>query len=351
MRPYSATADPPPLLGGMLYGQQPTIVSTAASPTYGSSSTITLIASDPAGYANINLVDLLINYWLDGQNACYVAFVPSGPSAGSLLLVDNNGDAEGPYGTVALPGSGTATNLQCTINGIGSSVSGSGNLLTLTISITFYPSTFAGPRVLYASAADNTGNSGWQSSGVFTVGPPSPLVSMSPTSGSGSSSTFTFYLNDANGWQDGNIVDVLMNSGINGAKACYFAYVPAVQALYLVDEAGDAGGPFAGSVSFSGSSSYGTGSGTAGNSQCTIIGNGSSYSISGTSLALTVSFTFKPSFAGDQIFYLAVRDNTYPYTSGWLPAGSWTVGTGSSGPPIVTLTDLTQGGPYYFRRR
>jgi len=114
-------------------------------------------------------VDVLINSALDGRHACYVAFVPSGASGGSVYLVDDAGDAGGPYSGMVLPGSGSVSNSQCMISGIGSSVNGSGNTLTLTLAITFTQS-FAGNQVFFLSARNNNGqNSNWQSLGTVAV--------------------------------------------------------------------------------------------------------------------------------------------------------------------------------------
>src|SRR4029077_17938564 len=82
----------------------------------------TFTFTDTNGFADLAVTNVLINNFLDGIGACYVAFVPSGPSAGTVILVDVAGDAGGPYaGAFALPGSGTASNSQCTINGATSS--------------------------------------------------------------------------------------------------------------------------------------------------------------------------------------------------------------------------------------
>ena len=80
------------------------------------------------------------------------------------------GDAGGPFaGAVAIPGSGTVANSQCSINAALSSVSGSGNTLTLTLHITF-TGNFAGDRIVYAAARDNAGNNtGWQAMATITV--------------------------------------------------------------------------------------------------------------------------------------------------------------------------------------
>jgi hypothetical protein len=97
-----------------------------------------------------------------------VAFVPTGPTSGSVLLVDDAGDSAGPFAVAALPGTGTAQNSQCSISGTGSSVSASANTLTLVLNMTFKPA-FAGNRVLFMAARSNSLNSGWQSMGTIDV--------------------------------------------------------------------------------------------------------------------------------------------------------------------------------------
>lgn len=320
----------------------PTVTSITATPTSGYSATFTLTVSDPSGYQSITTIDLLMNNNLNGVSACYLALAPSGATTGSLYLVDDAGEAGGPWpagSPISLPGSGSTANSQCSISGSGVSISGSGNSLTLTLPITF-SNAFAGPKVLYVAALDGGGgNSGWQSAGTFTVG--TPLFSVNPASGAGFSQVFTFTVTDPNGWQNGNVVDVLFNSAVNGQSACYFAYVPQAATLYLVDDAGDAGGPFAGSISFSGAgiSGSGTGSGSASNSQCSISGSGASYSVNGTSLTLTIPLVFTASISGDRIFYLASRDNNW--NSGWLAYGAWTVGQA----PDFTITTTSSPDP------
>jgi len=84
-------------------------------------------------------------------------------------LVDDAGDAGGPYSGMVLPGSGNVSNDQCLIGGNGSSVSASGNTLTLTLAIIFTPS-FAGNQVFFLAARNNNGqNSNWQAVGTVAV--------------------------------------------------------------------------------------------------------------------------------------------------------------------------------------
>jgi len=297
---------------------------TAASPASGSgsSTTFTFTFSDTGGSQNLTVEDVLINAVLDGRHACYLAFVPSGPSSGTVYLVDDAGDAGGPYQTLGLPGNGSIQNSQCTIGGAGSAVSTSGNTLTLTLPIVF-GANFAGNKVIYMSAQDTSGvNSGWLSLGTWNAPgtPPSGpwVTSMTPARTTGSGQSYAFTFTDSNGWQDISVANILANVAIDGRVGCYLAYVPSSASggtLYLVDSAGDAGGPYAGMVI--------PGSGTVSNSQCTISGSGSSVAASGNTLTLTLPITFSRNFAGDQVFYLAARSSTL--NSGWQSVGSITV--------------------------
>jgi hypothetical protein len=288
----------------------------------GMSQTFTFTFSDSAGWQNLGVQDILINSALDGRHACYIAYVPSGATTGSLYLIDDAGDAGGPYTGMVLPSSQTASNSQCTINGTGSSASGRGNTLTLTLGITFN-SSFAGNKIFYLASADtDTGNSGWQTPGTWTVpGPPptGPAVGgVSPARSNTLSQTYTFTFTDTNGWQDLAVLNVLINSAIDGRHACYLAYVPSganAGSLFLVDDPGDSGGPFTGFIL--------PGSGTAQNSQCTVGGAGSSVTATGNTLTLTLPITFTAGFAGNQVFFLAARSNTV--SSDWQAVGSVTV--------------------------
>jgi hypothetical protein len=296
----------------------PTAVSASPGGA-GSSQTFTFTFSDPSGWQNLGVVDVLINRFLNGHHACYIAY--SVPYE-TLYLVDDAGDAGGPFaGTMVLPGTGSVSNSQCTVNGAGSSAVGSGTTLTLTLNIDF-SSSFDGNKVIYTAARDTgTGNSGWQALGTWGV-PVLPTtvteaLGVTPGSGSGESQTYTFTFSDSNGWQDLSIADVLMNNFLNGHHACYIAYSVTYSTLYLVDDAGDAGGPFAGTMVL-------PGSGTISNSQCTVNGTGSSAVGSGNTLTLTLNMSFTGTFMGNRILYTAAR-NGGTANSGWQALGAWTV--------------------------
>ncbi len=281
---------------------------------------------DPNGFADLAVVNVLINSSLDGIGACYIAFAPSSATSGYLYLVDDAGDGGYANGSpIAFPWSGTLQNSQCTINGTGSSVSASGNTLTLTLSITFNSPSFAGNRVIYMAARNSsTGNSGWQPMGTWNVPgltPTGPTVEgVVPALNATTGPTYSFTFNDTNGYPDLAVVNVLINGSLDGIGACYLAFAPTGATtgyLYLVDDAGDGG--YA-----SGSPIALPSSGTLENSQCAVSANGSSVSGNSNALTLNLVITFSSSFAGNQVFYLAARNNTTG-NSGWQPVGSVTV--------------------------
>ena len=285
----------------------------------GASTTLTFTFSDTGGTQAFTVLDVLIRDVLDGRHACYVAFVPS---SGSVLLVDDAGDAGGPYSGMVLPGSGTVSNSQCSIAAAASSVSTSGDTLTLTLAINF-TSVFAGNKVIYMSAQDASANSGWFALGTWNI--PGSAISgpgvggVTPGHSTGFAQTFQFTFTDTNGFQDIAVADVLINNAIDGRHACYVALVPinaSSISVLLVDDSGDAGGPFSGMVV--------PGSGTVSNSQCSIAGAGNAVNASGNTLTVTLPITFTQSFTGNQIVYAAARNNN-GQNSGWQAVGTTSV--------------------------
>lgn len=289
----------------------------------GSSQTFSFTFTDGAGYADLTVVDILINNFLDAQQACYVALVPTSASSGNVYLLNDAGTGYATGTPMVLPSSGTLSNSQCAISGAGSSVSATGNTLALTLAITF-KSGFAGDKIVYTAARSNTQNSGWQALGTWDVpgqAPSGPAVAgMNPARTTGTGQTYTFTFTDTNGYGDLAVVDVLTNNVLDGIGACYVAFVPASASsgyLYLVDDAGDGG--YA-----SGSPIALPSSGALSNSQCTINAAESSVSASGNTLTLNLAITFNSGFAGNRVFYLAAR-NSGAGNSGWQAVGSVTV--------------------------
>jgi len=280
----------------------------------GFSQTMAFTFTDPRGWQDLDVVNVLINNFLDGHSACYLAY---SRSAGVLYLVPDGGGGLLP--ALTLGGSGITGNSQCTVSGAASYAAGSGDTFTLTLSLSFRAA-FAGDKVVYLAARDlEGGNSGWQALGTWSIpgaSPTGPAVGgVAPARSSGSGGTFTFTFTDTNGWQDLGVVNVLINDTLNGNQACYLAYSRAFNTLYLVNDTGTA--LLLGLTL--------NGAGSVNNSQCTVTGAGSLASGSGNTLTLTLNMSFLSAFAGNRVIYAAARSNGDAFNSGWQAVGSRTV--------------------------
>jgi uncharacterized repeat protein (TIGR01451 family) len=307
----------------VLKGTPVTAGSTPAAGS-GSSQSFTFRFSHPSGYQYLNVVNVLINNFLDGRNACYVAY--SVPFS-TLYLVDDAGRAGGPFaGSVVLGSSTAVQNSQCAVNLVSATPSTDGTTLTLVLNIAF-KSGFAGNRIVYTAVRDvGNANSDWQAMGVWQPSAAAAgaisVTAMTPNRGAAAAGTnqqFTLTLADTRGASDFGIVNVLINNFIDGRRACYLAYAAATNTLYLVNDAGDAGGPFAGAMALNGSSA------TLANSQCSVAGSGSSAAFSANSMTLTLSVTFKTGFAGNRVLYVAGRDRADGNNTDWQAMGTFTV--------------------------
>jgi hypothetical protein len=166
----------------------------------GFSQSYTFTFTDPAGWPDIGVANVLINYAVNGIGACYVAVVLASAGSGTVFLVDDAGDSGGPFTAVTLPGTGKASNSQCAVWAQGSSVSASGNTLTVTLSLTFQ-SAFGGTKVVYGALRGGSGNSGWQAVGTWAAASQAvpPLISqLTPSSLREGSSAFTLTVTGSN---------------------------------------------------------------------------------------------------------------------------------------------------------
>jgi hypothetical protein len=132
----------------------------------GTAQSFTFTISDTKGAADIGIVDVLVNDFLDGSHGCYLAYAARSKL---LLLVDDVGDAGGPFaGALTLGDPGTIRNAQCTVGLV--SATEQGNVLTLVVNVS-YPIGFDGGRVLYMAARDvlDGNNTGWQALGTWNM--------------------------------------------------------------------------------------------------------------------------------------------------------------------------------------
>ena len=155
---------------------------------------------------------------------------------------------------------------------------------------------------MYTAARDVSGrNSDWQRLGVWQVPfAPGGTISVSGitpprnSAPAGTTQLYTFSWTDTKEAPAIGITNVLVNNGLDAKSACYLAYVASIDTLVLVDDAGDAGGPFVGSL-IPGAAT------TIQNSQCSVSGTGGSAVSSRGTLTLTLQITFKSAFRGNQV--------------------------------------------------
>ncbi len=299
----------------------------------GASGILQFTFADADGFADLNFTHVLLNSTLYGVNACYVFY---NRSANALYLVnDGNNVALGPL----VPGSAaTVENSQCVLKGAGSAISGSGNTLTMTLSLSF-KSGFSGAKRIFMNAFDTAGLSGgWQDRGSWTVLNPANVAPTSDSAtvnpGSGDLRSFALVYSDANGRADINFTYVLFNSSLNGVNACFVFYSKGANALYLVNDAnnGVLGPVVPGSAT------------TVENSQCVLDGSGSYFSAYGvTTETLQVLLRFKPAFGGTKTIYMNAFDIA-GLSSGWQSRGTWTVPTVDVAPTADAVTPNTGSG-------
>ena len=305
--PAGASPPPPP---------PPTSVSAdSATPSSGSGATQTFAFrySDPLGASDLSTVWVRFATSLSGAaNTCQLYYDRSA----TLFLLNDAGTAWVP---ASLGTSGSLQNSQCGVALASSSVSLSGNTLTLNLAMSF-SAAYAGTKNSYIIAVDGAGrNSGWQTAGTWTVPVGTmPTVgvtadSATPSSGTGTGATFAFQYSDSAGAANLATVWVRIASSLSGpANTCQLYYDRQAAQLYLLNDAGTAWIPAA----------LGT-SGTLQNSQCAVALASSSASMSGNSLTLNLAMTFTPAYSGTWNIYM-IAVNAAGTNSGWQTRGTWT---------------------------
>ena len=157
-----------------------------------------------------------------------------------------------------------------------------------------------------------------------------PSFSLSPQSGSGTTQTFQAVYSDPDGAGDLNVVQLLVNSGLNGANGCYLLYNPSLALLTLANDAGNGSAGIAALGS----------PGQLANSRCAVDLAASTASAVGTDLTLRLALSFTPAFAGAKNVYLWAGDKRGG-VAGWQAMGTWTA-TGNR-PPFFSLLSPQSG--------
>jgi len=256
---------------------------------------------------------------------------------GSGIAVDASGNAY-VAGYTSSPDFPTVSGVQAGFNGMYdafvSKLNATGNALTFS---TYYGGTgsdvanaialdpnanmFAGgqtsSRDLLLQAPIQANNIGGSAGWVLRLGvtAPPPQVpsanSVTPSSGSGNSVTFTAQYSDPAGASALTAVSLLLNTSASTSYACYVTYTASTGMFTLAND-----------VASTGATTVIPGGGNGQNSQCLLNGAGSSVSLSGTTLTLTLSLTFQPAFPGVKSVYLYASDANS--NTGWVARGAWT---------------------------
>jgi Zn-dependent metalloprotease len=291
------------------------VTADSITPNVGSGATqlFALQYSDTLGATDLSTVWVWFNatFSNNSTNSCMLYY---NRPAGQLNMLNDAGTTwmAGTLGSGAV-----LQNSQCAVALTSSSVSLSGNMLTLNLNMTFKPA-YGGAKNLYMYAASGGGiNSGWQDLGDWTVPSAAPAVtadSATPNSGSGQSQTFALQYSDSWGATDLSTVWVWFNATFasTSADSCMVYFDRATLTLNLINDTGTGWIP----------GTIGSG-GVLQNSQCSVSLSGSSYTPSGTTLTLNLAMTFQSTYAGAKNVYMYGAGTSA--NSGWQDRGDWTV--------------------------
>lgn len=292
----------------------PSTFPTPSATTSGREITRTFVFSDPNGADDLGVVNVLINRALDGSRACYLAY----DSAANIMVLLNDTGSDATV--LPLPSTNTLSNSQCSLAGAGVTAVKSGASLTLSIPFTFAES-FGGSHAVYVAARDRTGgNSGWSPAGshVVSILPANPLpltAAVSNTVRSGVTTPIMVLYRDATASTNLQPVQLLINSALDGANACYFGFDHTGNYVYLV---GDNGELQPTPVRLNGAAG---GASSIQNSQCTLFAAGSTFQDNGDTLILELQVQFKSAFTGRRLLYGGAQ-TAAAANSGWHVLGA-----------------------------
>jgi hypothetical protein len=314
-----------------MFTQLPHVLAASPSSGTGLSQTFVFTYSDADGFGLIDLA--MFNFSSAADSRVCLGYYSR--IANAVYLRDDT--QTNWLGPLPLNGVGYLQNSQCTLQSSGTSAFGSGNVLTLDVSLTFFPA-FAGGRniALLASAESGALSSGWVTPGTWTVpggaNHPPVVVSSTPSSGNGTAQTFAFLFSEQDGYATIDEVrfDIYSNSS---SPDCNGYYSRAVNSLYLMN---DAHTQWLGPLTLGGS-------GTVQNSMCAISSAGSSVAGVGTQLTINLAFTFQPAFTGTKYISLFASAASGALTSSWASVATWTVGSAVTHPPAVVSSTPSSG--------
>jgi hypothetical protein len=280
---------------------------------------------DANGWQDFVSALALVNNIFTAEQGCFVLL--DIPTARFYLATDSVSE----YLPVMFGSTGMVENSQCQLRGDGSSVTFSGDAMTVTLDLTF-KSSWAGSRDVYGWVSDRSGvASAWSKLGGFTVGDPPALPqnqppavgTVAPSSGSGTAQKFNLTFSDPDGGADITGGQFILNTSVSASGACALLIDPHNSRFLL---ASDSGGNFS-QLNFGAA-------GSLQNSQCEVRGAGSALSVSGTTMTVAFDILFKAAFHGSKSVWATVTD-TKSQSAGWKQIGSYTVTTSANPVPAI----------------
>jgi hypothetical protein len=315
----------------------PETVATAASVSpngqQGSEQTFTFTFSDTGGASTLTTVSALVATGTSSMT--YSCEVTYNAAQNSLALLTDGG---APPNSTITPGSGTAQNSQCILTGSGSTVTTSGNVLTLNLLLGFTQA-YIGNKNLYGAAQDLTGSSsGWQNLGTYYIvgvptmyfDPDDPATDQTQTIPPGTTLTpaiFAFW--DGNDNANMQLMEISFGapatgSGPGPAGGCAVLYNMNTSTFYLADNNGN----------------WQSGTGTLTNSQCSLNVASSTAATDENNYPyqfwVTPSVQFNSSYLGFYPIYAMAQDQA-GQSSGWNEMGTVTVNYANS----VSIDNVT----------
>jgi hypothetical protein len=261
--------------------------------------------NDPNGSSDLLFTQLLVNQTASGTNGCFLSHLQG---SGMILLASD--DMTG-WSAVTLGTSQVAQNSRCILSASGSTVTESGNTLTLNASLTFKAAAL-GPANLYLRAIDERSqDTGFVAAGTYNI-----VVQAAPQTGNlypashtGMGTLFTAAFSDANGASDLLFTQVLVNSSPTASQGCFISHMPGRDVILLASD----------DVTSWSAIRPGT-SDTAENSRCRLNGTSSAVLAAGNTFTMVLGLTFKSAAAGGWKVYSRAIDTASADTGFWEKA-------------------------------
>jgi len=294
--------------------------------------TFSAVFSDVDGYANLKQVNFLVNTTAVVGNGIYLMY---DKTVSKLYLYNDAGT--GYIGNCTPGVAGSLANTRGTLNCGATTVTGSGNNLTISWSITPKAAfVSAATKNLYLFARDVTNATvGWTDRGDWTI----KATNVAPTLGTVTPSvltsmqavaqTFSAIYSDADGYANLKQVSFLVNTTTAVANGIYLLHDRTVNKLYLFNDAGTA---YVGSCTPGVAGSLSNTRGTLNCAATTVAG-------SGNYLAVNWNITPKAAFVSTTArnLYLYARDMSNATVS-WMDKGDWKIKATNVAPTLGTVT-------------